>query len=67
MSPDFIFNIGALICAASGVCAVIAAVILRGYKKRLDRRLDEEYGKRKQVITQRINSGACLSIKFLKK
>ena len=47
MSPDFIFNIGVIVCAACGGFAVIAAVILRLYKKRLDRRLDAEYGKRR--------------------
>jgi len=49
MSPDFIFNIGVAVCSVCCASAVIAAVILRFYKKRLDSRLDAEYGKRRRA------------------
>jgi len=49
MSPDFIFNTGIVICVACCVSGIIAAVVLRLYKKRLDSRLDAEYGKRRRV------------------
>jgi len=49
MSPDFIFNIGIAVCAACVFFAAAAAVIFMIYKKRLDSRLDAEYGKRRRV------------------
>ena len=49
VSPDVIFATGVVICAACGLFAAAAAVVLRLYKKRLDSRLDAEYGKRRRV------------------
>ena len=48
MPPDLIVNAGAVICVASIICAVIAVVVLRLYKKYLDDLLDAEYGKRRR-------------------
>ncbi|MDR0491109.1 MAG: hypothetical protein LBH28_07705 [Oscillospiraceae bacterium] len=47
MSPDFIFYSGIVICGVAIVSAVIAVIILRLSKTRLNKRLDAEYGKRR--------------------
>jgi len=48
MAPDLIFNAGLIICGAVAAAAVISAIVLKTAKKRLDRRLDAEYGKRRR-------------------
>ena len=47
MTPDLIFNSGIVICGIAVVGAIIAAIVLRVFKVRLNRRLDAEYGKRR--------------------
>ena len=47
MFPDFVFNSGIVICGVAVVGAVIAAIMLRRSKARLNRQLDAEYGKRR--------------------
>ena len=48
MSPDLIFKAGLIICGAAAAAAVISVIVLSAAKKRLDRRLDAEYGKRRR-------------------
>lgn len=47
MSPELLFNIGAGTCVVTVIGAVAAIIILRGYKGRLNKKLDMEYGKRR--------------------
>lgn len=48
MSPDLIFNTGIIICGAAVIFTIIAVIILRFLKTRLNRQLDSEYGKRRR-------------------
>ena len=48
MNPDLIFNGGIIICGVTAVCAVIAAIILRFLKARLNKQFDAEFGKHKR-------------------
>jgi hypothetical membrane protein len=45
VAPSFIFNTGIIICGASAAAAVITLITLRFYKTRLQRQLDDDYGK----------------------
>jgi len=47
MSPDFIFNSGLIICGIAAISAIIAVIILRLSKIRLNKKFDAEYGKRR--------------------
>ena len=47
MTPELIFKSGIVICVVAVVCAVLAAIVLRLMKLRLNKNLDAEYGKRK--------------------
>ena len=47
MAPELIFNIGNVICGVSVISAIIATIILRMSKTRLNRQLDAEFGKRR--------------------
>lgn len=47
MTPEQIFHIGVVICGVAVVGALIAAILLRCFKARLNRQLDSEYGKRR--------------------
>ena len=46
MAPDLIFNSGIILCGVAVVGAVIAVIVLRFSKSRLNKQLDAEYGKR---------------------
>lgn len=48
MPSELIINSGITICAGSVLCAMVAAVLLRRSKRRLDQKLDAEYGKRRR-------------------
>lgn len=48
MTPELLFTIGVVICITAAFGTVLAAIILRLSKRRLDKRLDEEYGKRRR-------------------
>ena len=47
MTSDLIFSGGILICIATVVGTIVAAITLRFYKMRLNKRLDADFGKRR--------------------
>jgi len=47
MTAELIFNIGIIICGVAVASAIIATIILRISKVRLNKQLDAEYGKRR--------------------
>jgi hypothetical protein len=48
MSPELILNTGIVICCVAVAGAVITGIVLRLSRKRLNRQLDAEYGKRRR-------------------
>jgi hypothetical protein len=49
MTPDVILTIGIIICGAAVIAAAAAVIALRIHKAKLDKRLDSDYGKRRQA------------------
>ena len=47
MSPDSILNTGIVICAISVASTIVVVLLLRFVKKRLNKKFDLEYGKRR--------------------
>ena len=47
IDPNYVVIGGLIICCLALICAVIAVVILRLAKARLNKRLDTEYGRRR--------------------
>jgi len=47
MAPDSILNTGIVICVVSAAGTVVAVLLLRFARKRLNRKFDLEYGKRR--------------------
>lgn len=47
MEPEFIFNAGIMICGIAVIFAVIAIILLRHLKIRLNQKFDFEFGKRR--------------------
>lgn len=48
MFPELLFHIGIGVCVFAAVGAVAAFTVFRLFKKRLDQRLNAEYGKRRR-------------------
>lgn len=47
MSPKIIFYGGIVVCIVATIGALVAMIILRLSKTRINRQLDDEYGKRR--------------------
>lgn len=47
MLPEIIFYSGIAICCITAIGAIIALIVLRFYKIRLNEKLDSEYGKQR--------------------
>ena len=47
MSHEFVYIIGVVVCCIAVAGALIAAIVLRLAKVRLNRQFDAEYGKRR--------------------
>lgn len=48
MSNEFLFYLGLLAAGTAAAGGLLAAVLVRGAQKRLDARLDIEYGKKRR-------------------
>lgn len=47
MPPDYILYSGIAVCGIAVIGAIIATILLRFFKMRINKQLDTEYGKRR--------------------